>query len=217
MPAGGGLRMGEADAGAGGALDLPETAPRDDIDAVRADLYALLAALLWQAPNVTVLASLGKAVGGEGSVGAALRALGEAARAADPGAVAREHDRLFGGPTGGELLPYASYYLTGFVHERPLADLRADLHAIGLTRVADLAEPEDHIAFVCEVMAALIRGAAPDGAMGNEMFFARHIRPWADRFFADLASSSHEPFHRAVGCLGGALVGVEADALALPA
>ena len=41
--------------------------------------------------------------------------------------VEREYFDLFIGLGRGELLPYGSYYLTGFLHERPLARLREDL------------------------------------------------------------------------------------------
>src|SRR5690606_28485768 len=100
--------------------------------------------------------------------------------------VGREFFNLFIGLGRGELLPYASYYLTGFLHERPLARLRQDLSALGVERAADICEPEDHAAILCEVMAGLIRGefAAAPGA--ERELFDKHMRPWIGRFFEDL-------------------------------
>jgi TorA maturation chaperone TorD len=51
----------------------------------------------------------------------------------------------------GELLPYGSYYLTGFLNERPLARLREDLQALCIERVEKQCEPEDHAAILCEI------------------------------------------------------------------
>ncbi|MCW8087960.1 molecular chaperone TorD family protein [Roseococcus sp. MDT2-1-1] len=151
--------------------------------------------------------------GDDTPVGTALGALGEAARAADPISAGREYHDLFIGLGRGELLPFASYYLTGFLHERPLAELRGDLARLGIARAAAVPEPEDHIAFECEVMAGLLRGAPEE----VDAFFARHLRPWAMRFFADLELAEAAVFYRAVGGLGRALMDVELAAAELAA
>ena len=184
----------------------------DDIDAGRVRIYALLAALLWRAPDAALLAGLARPPAPEGEIGAALAALAEQAASTSPADAEREHFNLFTGVGGGEMLPYASYYLTGFLHERPLADLRDDLRALRLLRAEHLAEPEDHIAFVCEVMAGLIgRDAAPDDAA----FFARHLQPWARGFFKDLETHPSARFYRPVGRLGRVVMEIEAAAFAL--
>ncbi|MDW8443308.1 MAG: DUF3306 domain-containing protein [Acetobacteraceae bacterium] len=136
---------------------------------------------------------------------------------ATPEAVEREFFDLFIGVGRGELLPYASYYLTGFLHERPLARLRGDLARLGVARAEGVAEPEDHIATLCEVMAGLIDGTFPAPAGEDGRFFERHLRPWAERFFADLEGAKAARFYRAVGTLGGRFVAIETEALALPA
>ena len=79
----------------------------------------------------------------------------EAASDADAERVEREFFDLFIGLGRGELLPYGSYYLTGFLHERPLARLRDDLAALGIERAEGNVEPEDHAAILCEIMAGL--------------------------------------------------------------
>ena len=188
------------------------------MDAARARLYALLATLLARPADAALLERLGM-LGADGSaLGDALAGLGQAARGAEAGAVAREFHDLFIGLGRGELLPYASYYLTGFLHERPLAKVRADLAALGVARADGVAEPEDHIATLCEVMGGLIDGSLGDGAPEQDRrFFERHLRPWTERFFADLEQAQAARFHRAVGTLGRTFIGIETEAFALPA
>jgi len=116
----------------------------------------------------------------------------------------------------GELLPYGSYYLTGFLHERPLARLRADLSKLGIERAAGQAEPEDHAAILCEIMAGLVsrRFSAPAG--GDRELFEQHLAPWIGRFFADLERAEAADFYRRIGMLGRVFIEIETDAFALP-
>src|SRR5262247_162905 len=127
----------------------------DEVDAARAEEYALLSVLLARAPDAELLARLGTLRGDASPLGLAHAALAEAADRTTAERVEREYFDLFIGLGRGELLPYASYYLTGFLHERPLARLRADLGKLGIERVAGQAEPEDHAAILCEIMAGL--------------------------------------------------------------
>ena len=180
----------------------------------RANLYALLGHLLSGPPEPALLARLAALPVDDSPIGRALTALSAAARAAAPEALEREHHDLFIGLGRGELLPFASYYLTGFLHERPLAELRADLRRLGIARADGVHEPEDHIAFLCEVMAGLLRGGVPEEA---DALFARHMRPWAMRCFADLCVAKMAVFYRPVGELGRALMDVELAAAELPA
>ncbi len=87
------------------------------------------------------------------------------------------------------MLPYASYYLTGFLHERPLARVREDFDRLGIARAEKVSEPEDHIAILCEVMAGLAGGAFEADFAEQAKFFERHLKPWAARLFADLELS----------------------------
>ena len=119
-------------------------------------------------------------------LGLAHAALADAASRTNAERVEREYFDLFIGLGRGELLPYGSYYLTGFLHERPLARLRDDLARLGIERAAGQAEPEDHAAILCEIMAGLAsrRFPAPPGA--DRELFEKHLAPWIGRFFADL-------------------------------
>jgi len=187
----------------------------DPVEAERAQLFALIARLLSEAPDAGLLRSLAGLGGDETPLGAALRGLAEAAARAERAAVEREFFDLFIGVGRGELLPYASYYLTGFLHERPLAELRSDLARLGVARSAGVSEPEDHIAFLCETLAGLIEGRLGSPAEAGP-FFQRHMRPWAARFFADLEAAQAVRFYRAVGALGRVAVEIEQVAAELP-
>jgi TorA maturation chaperone TorD len=187
----------------------------DEVSAARADLYAMLASLLWQPPDAALLARLARPTGIPGDLGQARDALARAAGGTDAASVEREHFNLFTGVSGGDLLPYASYYLTGFVHERPLAEVRDDLHRLGLVRAAGVFEPEDHIAFLVETMAGLIRSAeAP--AIDDATFFVRHLQPWAGRFFTDLERAEQARFYRPLATLGRIMMEIETAAALLP-
>jgi TorA maturation chaperone TorD len=191
----------------------------DEVSAARADTYALLANLLWHAPNTALLRRLAAPVQGEGAMVDLRRDLAEAARATDEKTVEREHFNLFTGLGGGELLPYASYYLTGFVHERPLAEVRRDLQALGFVRTEGLSEPEDHIAFLFEVMAALIRdpGNMETHGIDDAQFFRAHIQGWSSRLFHDVARAEAAQFYRLVAALASRLIDIETQAASLAA
>ena len=114
-------------------------------DQFRADLYSLLGSLLLEVPNQTTLDQLCQLQGGDGEVGSAVNALAQIAKSMDSPSVEREFNVLFIGMGRGEVLPYASYYLTGFLHEKPLADLRNSMRSHGIQRKDGIPEPEDHL------------------------------------------------------------------------
>lgn len=189
--------------------------PSDDVDALRAQEYALLALLLCRAPTAELLGKLAALRGDASPLGLAHIALADAARDADPNAVGREYFDLFVGVGQGELLPYGSYYLTGFLHGRPLARLREDLAALGIEAAESLREPEDHVGILCEVMTGLARREFEADAAAERRFFERHLEPWAARFFADLESAHLAKFYRAVGTVGRIFMAVESEAFAM--
>jgi len=188
----------------------------DEIDVARAQEYALLAVLLAKAPDADLLERLEKLEGNDSELGRAHTALADAAASTNAQQIEREYFDIFIGVGRGELLPYASYYLTGFLHERPLARLRGDLFLLGVEKNEDNPDPEDHIAFLCEIMAGIVskRFPAPIGA--DREFFEKHIKPWASRLFADMESAESAKFYRSVGKLGRAFIEIETEAFALP-
>ncbi len=190
-----------------------------DEELLRAQVYGLLARLLARAPDAAFLTALGALNGGGGAFGDALDRLGEAARTTTPAAVLSEHTTLFIGVGGSERTPYASFYLTGFLNEKPLAELRADMARLGIARADGVSEPEDHLAALFEMMAGLIGGAFGDAADLAEQrrFYDRHVGSWAGRFFADLRTSPSAAFYRAVAEVGQEFLTVEGRAFDLAA
>jgi TorA maturation chaperone TorD len=188
----------------------------DETNQARAQLYGLLAALLGRAPNAELLAGIASLRGDATPLGLAQAALAEAAASTKLEDAEREYVDLFIGLGRGELMPYGSYYLTGFLHERPLARLRDDLTRIGIERAEGVAEPEDHAAILCEIMSALASGAlpAPDGS--DKIIFEKHMAPWIGRLFLDLERADAARFYRHVGVLGRLFVEIESEAFALP-
>ena len=188
----------------------------DEIDVARAQEYTLLSALLARTPDAALIEKLSKLRGDPSPLGIAHAALAEAASQTSVERVEREYFDLFIGLGRGELLPYGSYYLTGFLHERPLARLREDLHALGIQRVEDEFEPEDHAAILCEIMAGLALGRFSAPAGSDQKIFKRHLAPWIGRFFADLERVDAAKFYRHVGTLGRVFMDIETEAFALP-
>ena len=189
----------------------------DEIDELRANEYALLAVLLGQAPTAALLKKLTAMRGDSTELGLARVALSDAASRTSETDVTREYFDLFIGVGRGELLPYASWYLTGFLQERPLARIRADLDRLGIERSGERAEPEDHIAILCDVMAGLARGTFGDGALATQQaFFEAHIKPWALRFFTDLETTKRAEFYKTIGLYGRLFLELETEAFALP-
>lgn len=195
----------------------PATPRTDEVDMARAQEYALLATLLSRSPDAHMMARLGRLRGDASPLGLAHAALGEVAARTGVESVGREFFDLFIGLGRGELLPYASYYLTGFLYERPLARLRGDLQRIGMERTEGQSEPEDHAAILCEIMAGLAGGdiSAPAGA--DRKIFEKHMAPWIGRFFVDLEHAKSADFYARVGALGRVFVEIETEAFALPA
>ena len=187
----------------------------DDIDSERSQEYALLSALLMRAPDRNFLARLARLRGDSTPLGIAHTALGQAAEAVGAAEVKREYFDLFIGLGRGELLPYGSYYLTGFLNERPLARLRDDLVKFGIERVDGNYEPEDHAATLCEIMSAITGGRFQAPKDAERQLFEKHVAPWMGRLFSDMEASETAKFYREVGTVGRTFLEIEMEAFAL--
>jgi TorA maturation chaperone TorD len=186
-----------------------------DDDAVRANTYGLLGALLATPPSqklFDLLASIHSP--STDGLGAAWSVLKRAAECADVEAVDDEYHDLFVGVGRGELIPYGSWYLTGFVMDKPLAVLRSDLAALGFERQAEVKEPEDHAAALLETM-ALVAASPAHGIDVQRRFFDRHVATWMRTFFADLQSAGSARFYRAVGQFGDRFMAFEMQYLSI--
>jgi TorA maturation chaperone TorD len=189
----------------------------DEVDLARAQEYALLAALLMRAPDAGFLAKLSELHADASPLGLAHAALAEAAEGTTAEKVEREYFALFIGLGRGELMPYGSYYLTGFMLERPLARLREDLAKIGVDRAEGVVEPEDHAGILCEIMSGLASRRLPAPSGSDRIVFDKHMAPWIGRFFNDLENAAAADFYKRVGALGRVYVNIEAEAFDLPA
>ena len=147
----------------------------DEIDVLRGSEYALLSVLLGAAPSNELLTQIKGLRGDATPLGLAHIALADAARAAQENSVEREYFNLFIGVARGELLPYGSWYQTGFLHERPLARIREDLSALGIERDGPGKEPEDHIAILCAVMAGMAQGRFEADLDAQAQFFEQAV------------------------------------------
>lgn len=193
-----------------------------DEDVQRANLYGLLARVLAEPmgdETLEVVRSLeGESDGTE--LGQALQAFGAVAVRTPRGSAGEEYATLFyGDGSRGELLPFASYFLTGFLLEKPLANLRGDMMELGIQTSGISKEPEDHIAFLCEIMHGLITGAfkEPADLATQKKFFKAHMAPWVGLFFKELESAQSAALYMPVGTIGRLFMAIEAEAFELAA
>jgi TorA maturation chaperone TorD len=203
-------------------MALPDTNAMTDLaeeDILRADLYDLLSALLARPPSKDLIGQIADLNGDTGDLGQGINALSRLARQMTPRTVEDEFNTLFIGLTRGELLPYASYYMTGFLNEKPLALLRNTMAQHAIERAPNVYEPEDNIASLCEMMAGLIRGRFGDPAdlSAQKDFFAAHISPWAEHFFTDLEGAKSSVFYAPLGAIGRAFIAIEREAFRMGA
>jgi len=205
--------------------ELPDpTAPLASEDEARAGFYGLLANLLAGPPHPLLVANLGgaepleadPAIPEAAQLARAWNGLRAVAREADPVDLYDEWHALFTGPGRPAVVLHSSWYLTGFLMEKPLAALREDLANLGLAPREHCGESEDHLAALCDAMRALlvdVRRPAPERQVKQKEFFDRHLRPWAGTCCASLAEAPAAHFYRAVGRFAAAFLALEAHAL----
>ncbi len=188
-------------------------------DRLRASWYALLSHLLSAPPQQVTLNMVAGLSGDETDLGRAIKSLSDVAVRSRPEGLTEEYFNLFIGIGQGELLPFGSYYLTGFLNEKPLARLRDDMGRLGIARADDVVEPEDHISSLCEIMAGLITGefGEPASLATQQEFFDAHVGCWAPRFFEDLEAAKNAAFYMPVGTIGRHFMAVESQAFEMAA
>ena len=186
-------------------------------DLLRAQGYRLLARFLSSPPSADELKTAGALVGDESEFGGAIMALSRICVRSNAAAVADEYQTLFIGLARGELVPYGSFYLTGFLHEKPLAKLRQDMEKLGVAREEGVLDPEDHIASLCEMMAGFIDGTfgEPLPLSEQKRFFTTHIGSWAPVFFRDLEAAKASIVYAALGSVGRTFLEIEEGAFAM--
>lgn len=196
-------------------------APEDE---TRAGFYGLIANLLAAPPHPILIAGIAAGeplevdprIDDAAALSEAWNALRQAAREADPTELKAEWQALFTSPGRPAVVLHGSWYLTGFLMEKPLAQLRSDLAALGLGRRERCGESEDHLAALCDAMRALLMDVRRDGPTREATqveFFNHHIRPWAGACCAALMEAPEAGFYRAVGRFAAAFLALEAHAL----
>ena len=196
--------------------NIPVSSALDE-ETARAEIYGLLAQLYYAPPTPGLLEALRVAATEAPAAGGFLeepwRAVVAAARAQDDEAIAREYDALFGGVGKPEIYLFGSHYLSGFLNERPLVKLRAELQALGLGRDEAMSDTEDHIAYLCEVMRYLIAG--DDVAVANlarqSEFFATHVQTWVPALCDTIGAHPKARFYAAVAAFTASFTSVEAQ------
>ena len=186
-------------------------------DQMRADLYGMLGNVLFLPPSKEILQSLQHVSGDESEMGRAFNALSKLAASTSVDEATEEFNGLFIGMGRGELLPYGSYYLTGFLNEKPLAKLRNSMRELGIVRNDSVKEPEDNIGTLMEMMAGIITGryGEPQRLAVQRDFFAAHIEPWAGHFFKDLEAAKLSRLYQPVGTIGRLFMEIETNAFSM--
>jgi TorA maturation chaperone TorD len=197
------------------ALHLSTPDEREEI--ARAEVYGLLASLFYAPPSEDLYAQLRVAVTEAPAPGAFLETnwseVVAAARRLDRAEVGDEYAALFGGVGKPEVFVYGSWFLAGSLNDKPLADLRHDLAALGLERPQEVFETEDHIASLCEVMRYLIAGDDPrvSNLAAQRRFFNAHLRTWVDRLCEAIDAQPRADFYRALSGFTHDFFAVEAQ------
>lgn len=195
---------------------IPQTSALDE-ETARAEVYGVLAALFYAPPSPELMAQLRVAVTEAPAAGGFLeepwRQLVGAARELSDAQVADEYDALFGGVGKPDVMLFGSFYLSGFLNEKPLAQLRSDLAALGLSREEGVNETEDHFACVCEVMRYLIAGDDVEVAnlTQQQKFFSTHLQPWGMALCDAIEQHPQARFYAALAGFVRAFLSVEAQ------
>ena len=191
-------------------------APDANVEQTRADFYAVIASLLLQPPSQELLHELASAdalchAAPENSrLATSWEKLGMVASLMDAQAVREEHDALFAGAATPRLNPYASFYLCGFLMEKPLAALRRDLGMLALGRSQTSRELEDHFGALCETARLQIEQGRPLAL--QKRFLATHLFPWVGRFTSDLRAQPDARFYGVLADFIDAFIEIEMQA-----
>tara|TARA_Y100001970_G_C14233663_1_gene860389 strand:- start:731 stop:1342 length:612 start_codon:yes stop_codon:yes gene_type:complete len=190
-----------------------------EVDKIRSDMYLFLSGILQREPSDNLVGEYNNLDGDKTRIGKAFNIISDLSKKFSPSDIRNEYQNLFIGVGRGELLPFGSFYITGFLHDKPLASIRRDLNAMGIKRGDDFKEPEDHIACLCEIMSGMIIGeygkyfSVPE----QKSFFTKHIQPWAEHFFTDLEGAKSAIFYSPVGTIGKLFMKIEEEAFLMDA
>ena len=204
----------------GDAAAIALSHPLAPEDRGRCDIYAMLARLFADGPDAALLAHLAESelIPDDTPFASAWNRLVAASGAMDADAAAQEYTDLFIGVGRCEVNLHASHWLSGFMLEKPLADLRGDLATLGLARRADVAMLEDHLSALCETMRLLIAGQGerpPAPVAAQRSFFERHIASWVFSCCTAITKSAIANYYARVAEFTGQYMALDRDALAM--
>ena len=189
----------------------------DSEDQLRADMYSFLASLLRKEPSAELVKQITVLESDDSLIGKSIKTLSKLASSLDLPTIRDEYVRIFIGVGRGEILPFASYYLTGFLKDKPLAKLRNDMKEIGIELAENVKEPEDHIASLFDMMSGLILGKFNKKfSIGEQKdFFNKHLNPWVDLLMRDIESSKIAVFYSPVGTIGREFIEIERSSFSM--
>ena len=208
--------MTSTQAGVAVALSHPLTPE----DRGRSEFYALLARLYAGAPDRSLLKAIAAAerIDGDAPFASSWNRMAAASGAMDVDAAEQEYTDLFVGVGRCEVNLHGSHWIVGAMMERPLAELRSALAALGLARRDHVVMLEDHLSALFETMRLLIAGQderPPAPVATQRDFFERHIAPWAFRCCSAISESSIANYYKCVAQFTEQFMALDRDALAM--
>ena len=181
-------------------------------DQARANLYGLLARLFFASPDASLLQAIAQSgplqAQADSPLASAWTQLVDASAGANAEAVREEFDRVFVGTGKAEVTLYTGAYTVRSSADTPLAQLREELAALGLSRRGDVHQPEDHLAALCETMRHIIAEQHGDPQV-QRRFFNRWIRPAAGPLCDAIDISASVVFYKNVGRIARSLFDLE--------
>jgi TorA maturation chaperone TorD len=194
-------------------------APEDE---ARAEFYALLARLYAASPDAPLLAAIGASTlwddDGINPLASSWNRLVLASRVMDAEAAEQEYTDIFVGVGKSEVNPHGSHWLSGFMMEKPLVELRGELAQLGLGRQPGVVMLEDHLGALFETMRILIAGQGdrrPAAPAVQQRFFDRQIAPWCFDCCNAVQQCSVANYYARVAELTSEFLAVERDSLAM--
>ena len=182
----------------------------------RQSYYAVLAALFRKEPSGELLQQLAGEIGARAQaarnlhplLGAGWEAIERFVADTPPDRlsenVAEEYVQLFIGPLAAAVNPYESFYLTGRLLDRPLANVRTFLKSAGIEKLQEYPEPEDFLAVELEVMRWLIGKQMATADLNDERrwiklqadFLKEHLLVWGPDCAQDIERAECAKFYR---------------------
>jgi TorA maturation chaperone TorD len=199
--------------------ELQEPRPVPEEDAARANHYALIGRLFYEAPDSILVARISRAdadsAGEDTPLERTWRALQQACQAAFPVVIRQEHEKLFLGVGKAEVTPYTSHYVKGISPDHHLVRLRERLQLLDLGRRGAACEVEDHVSGICDVMRVLVENGHPPAE--QRLFFNEFVYPGIDSLCTAITAAASAVFYRHVAVFTRAFLEVELEAFEMDA